>query len=82
MSRSLKKLERKAARIGDGFDKYFDLVYYHPDEEDERYLDNVYRLDHAVTANQKAILEAFKINVPYIKDRAKRITDELSKGTR
>lgn len=201
MSKSLKKLEGKAVRIGEGFEQYFDLIYYHPGEEDEtfvmamekadviereirlcgyfcivtskkmtakealtlyksrdeseklfrgdksylgnkslrvqsdesadakifvefvaliirnkiytslkeamleddkkancmtvpaaikelekiemiRQLDNVYRLDHAVTANQKAILKAFKIDVPYIKDRAKKIAGELSKGSR
>ncbi len=37
MARALKKLEGQAVRIGTGFDKYFDLIYYHPGEEDEKF---------------------------------------------
>jgi transposase len=42
-----------------------------------RQLDNVYRLDHAVTATQKAILKAFGLDAAYVKDRAKRISEQL-----
>ena len=43
-----------------------------------RQLDNKYRLDHAVTANQKAILKAFGVQgVPYVKSRAEAISKEL-----
>jgi hypothetical protein len=42
-----------------------------------RQLDNVYRLDHAVTATQKIILKAFGISDVYIKDRVNRISEQL-----
>jgi len=42
-----------------------------------RQLDNVYRLDHAVTAIQKNILRAFGIDVAYIKYRASEISEKL-----
>lgn len=42
-----------------------------------RQLDNVYRLDHAVTANQKAILKAFGLDADYIKYRATELSKEL-----
>lgn len=42
-----------------------------------RQLDNVYRLDHAVTAVQKKILRAFGIDVAYIKYRASEISEKL-----
>lgn len=42
-----------------------------------RQLDNVYRLDHAVTATQKVILKAFGMDVPYIKYKAEEISNEL-----
>lgn len=43
-----------------------------------RQLDNKYRLDHAVTANQKAILKAFGVQgVPYVKQQAESISKEL-----
>ena len=35
-----------------------------------RQMDNVYRLDHAVTANQKAILNAFGMDAEYITNKA------------
>lgn len=45
-----------------------------------RQLDNRYRLDHAVTANQKAILKAFGIkDVREIKKQATEIGDELER---
>ena len=42
-----------------------------------RQLDNVYRLDHAITATQKAILKAFGLDAAYIKYRATEISGEL-----
>ncbi len=42
-----------------------------------RQLDNVYRLDHAVTATQKAILKAFGLDAAYIKCKASEISNEL-----
>ena len=47
-----------------------------------RQLDNKYRLDHAVTANQKAILKGFGIkDVAYIKNKAGIISEQLAKLT-
>lgn len=42
-----------------------------------RQLDNVYRLDHAVTATQKTILKAFGVDENYIKERALRLSEQL-----
>ena len=42
-----------------------------------RHLDKVYRLDHAVTATQKTILKAFGVDAGYIKDRTRRISEQL-----
>ncbi len=42
-----------------------------------RQLDNVYRLDHAVTAAQKTILKAFGIDVTYVKYKAAEISEAL-----
>ena len=42
-----------------------------------RQLDNVYRLDHAVTATQKTILKAFGLNAEHIKYKAAYISEEL-----
>lgn len=42
-----------------------------------RQLDNVYRLDHAVTAIQKTILKAFGLDAAYIKYRATEIGQQL-----
>ena len=44
-----------------------------------RQLDDVYRLDHAVTAKQKTILEAFGINADHVKYRAACISEELKR---
>ena len=44
-----------------------------------RQLDNVYRLDHAVTAAQKTILKAFGIDVSYVKYKADEISETLKK---
>lgn len=38
MARYLKKQEGKAVTIGEGFDKYFDLIYYHEGQEDEKFM--------------------------------------------
>jgi transposase len=40
--------------------------------------DNVYRLDHAVTATQKAILKAFGLDAGYVKARALDISGQLA----
>ena len=42
-----------------------------------RQTDGEYRLDHAVTATQKAILKAFKIDAAYIQNEAAKIRDIL-----
>ena len=44
-----------------------------------RQLDNVYRLDHAVTANQKMILNAFGLDTNHIKYYASELSKELKK---
>ena len=44
-----------------------------------RQLDNVYRLDHAVTAKQKTILEAFGIGAEHVKYKAANISEELKR---
>ncbi|MCL1896817.1 MAG: transposase, partial [Clostridiales bacterium] len=41
-------------------------------------LDSKYRLDHAVTATQKAILKTFKLDPGYIKKQAGEISAALS----
>lgn len=46
-----------------------------------RQLDNVYRLDHAVTAVQKTILRAFGMDVAYIKYKAAEISEQFRKGS-
>ena len=43
--------------------------------------DGVYRLDHAVTANQKTILTAFGMDAAFVKKRAVEISDILKPGT-
>lgn len=43
-----------------------------------RSLDGNYRIDHAVTATQKAILDAFGIDVSYIKRKAAFINTKLT----
>lgn len=45
-----------------------------------RQLDNVYRLDHAVTANQKTILNAFGLDANHIKNYASELSKELKKA--
>ena len=45
-----------------------------------RQLDNVYRLDHAVTANQKTILNAFGLDANHIKYYASEVSKELKKA--
>lgn len=45
-----------------------------------RQLDNVYRLDHAVTANQKTILNAFGLDANHIKYYAPELSKELKKA--
>lgn len=42
-----------------------------------RQFDNIYRLDHAVTATQKTILKAFGIDVSYVKYKAAEISEAL-----
>ena len=38
MAKYLKKEEGKAATIGEGFDKYFDLIYYHQGQKDQKFM--------------------------------------------
>lgn len=45
-----------------------------------RQLDNVYRLDHAVTANQKVILKAFGLDSSHVKYYASELNKELKKA--
>ncbi|HWT76835.1 MAG TPA: transposase [Mobilitalea sp.] len=47
-----------------------------------RQLDNVYRLDHAVTAVQKNILKAFGMDAAYIKYRVTEISEQLSQNVK
>ena len=44
-----------------------------------RQLDNIYRLDHAVTANQKVILKAFGLDANSIKYFASEMQDQMEK---
>lgn len=44
-----------------------------------RQTDNIYRLDHAVTATQKKILKAFRLTENYIKHKADDISKQLKK---
>ena len=45
-----------------------------------RQLDGVYRLDHPVTAKQKAILKAFGLTEDYVEQKAAEITLALKAG--
>lgn len=45
-----------------------------------RQLDNVYRLDHAVTKAQKTILKAFGMDAAYIKYKAAELSGQLNMG--
>ena len=45
-----------------------------------RQLDNIYRLDHAVTVNQKVILKAFGLDANSIKYFASELSKELKKA--
>ena len=45
-----------------------------------RQLDNIYRLDHVVTANQKVILKAFGLDANSIKYFASELSKELKKA--
>ena len=45
-----------------------------------RQLDNIYRLEHAVTANQKVILKAFGLDANSIKYFASELSKELKKA--
>lgn len=38
MAESLKKMEGKQAVIGSSYEKYFDLIYYHEGQEDQKFL--------------------------------------------
>ena len=49
--------------------------------EMSRQLDQVYRMDHAVTKTQKVILDAFRIDTMHVKYKANYISDVL-KGRR
>ena len=43
-------------------------------------LDNIYRLDHVVTANQKVILKAFGLDANSIKYFASELSKELKEA--
>lgn len=43
-----------------------------------RQADGIYRLDHALTANQKTILKAFGIDANYVKRKVNEISNELN----
>lgn len=45
-----------------------------------RGVDRVYRLEHAVSKTQEAILKAFGIDAEYVKRESKQISEELKKG--
>ena len=47
-----------------------------------RQLDNIYRLDHAITAKQKNILKAFGIDERYIKNKVTELSDKLRRGVK
>ena len=47
---------------------------------DTEYIENIYRLDHAVTANQKVILKAFGLDANSIKYFASELSKELKKA--
>ncbi|MGB4406443.1 MAG: transposase [Sphaerochaeta sp.] len=47
-----------------------------------RQFDGTYRLDHAVTATQKAILEAFDVDETYIKSKAKALGEEIANNSK
>ena len=47
-----------------------------------RHLDNVYRMDHAVTKTQKEILSAFGIESSHVKYKADFISEALREGTK
>ena len=49
--------------------------------EMSRQLDGVYRLDHAVTATQKTILNAFGLTEDHVKYRVEEISKRLETGT-
>ena len=42
-----------------------------------RQLDNIYRLDHALTATQKTILRAFNMDAAYVKHQVAKISEAL-----
>ena len=42
-----------------------------------RGLDRIYRMDHAITKNQKIILKTFGFNAEFIKIQADRISEQL-----
>ncbi|MDY2836614.1 MAG: hypothetical protein SOT60_01585 [Bilifractor sp.] len=47
-----------------------------------RQLDDVYRMDHAVTKAQKEILSAFGIEASHVKYKAACISSVLQEGTK
>ena len=47
-----------------------------------RQTDGKYRMDHAVTATQKAILKAFGIDADYVRRKAAELSRELAEQER
>lgn len=66
LKRNSAVLLRKSGRLAS---QYAEMV---------RGYDGTYRLDHAVTATQKTILQAFGISENYVKKAAKTISEELA----
>jgi len=48
--------------------------------EMSRRADNVYVLDHAVTATQKEILAAFGLDADYVSGQAKTLSEKIAKS--
>ena len=46
-----------------------------------KFSDNTYRIDHAVSANQKAILKVFGMNAADIKTQGRTLSEDLKKVT-
>ena len=72
LKEEMKKLEKKP--------NYMTVPAALKELEKMRQLDNVYRLDHAVTANQKTILNAFGLDANHIKYYASELSKELKKA--
>jgi transposase len=80
-NRIYKKLRDEAERI-DGNPNYMTVPAAIKELEKiemVRGLDRIYRMDHAVTKTQKTILNAFGMDVAYVKNKANEISEQLRK---